>query len=74
LIQAGRDEQLVEKDLISAPESVLFKHAVLDVFATEPLPKEHVFWQRTDITITPHNAARSDIEQTARELLYQYNL
>ena len=72
-IQAGRGHQLVENDLLRALDEGLIKHAVLDVFSTEPLPKNHAFWERKDITITPHNAARSDIEQTANEILCHYH-
>lgn len=74
LIQAGRGQQLKEKDLLKALDEGLLKHAVLDVFNTEPLPDNHTFWSRQDITITPHNAARSDIEQTANEILCHYRL
>ena len=69
LIQAGRGQQLVEENLLHALDTGLIKHAVLDVFETEPLPKDHKFWQRKDITITPHNAARSDVEQTAIKII-----
>ncbi len=68
LIQAGRGEQLVEDDLIQALDKGIIKQAVIDVFAIEPLPKEHVFWSRKDISITPHNSARSDNQQTAQEI------
>ncbi len=68
LIQVGRGEQLVENDLIEALDDGIIKQAILDVFAREPLPKEHIFWDRADITITPHNSARSDNQQTAQEI------
>jgi glyoxylate/hydroxypyruvate reductase A len=73
-IQAGRGQQLVEGDLLQALDEGLIKQVVLDVFNTEPLPEKHVFWGRRDISITPHNAARSDIEQTAKEILCHYHL
>ncbi len=69
LIQVGRGQQLVEKDLLWALDTSLIKHAVLDVFQKEPLPQEHEFWSRKDITITPHNAARSDIKQTTIKIV-----
>ena len=37
------------------------KHAVLDVFAIEPLPKSHMFWTHPNITVLPHISAQTDI-------------
>ncbi|MBM7070653.1 D-2-hydroxyacid dehydrogenase [Shewanella sp. 202IG2-18] len=37
--------------------------AVLDVFKTEPLPKQDEIWQRDNVVITPHIAAPSTPEQ-----------
>ena len=73
LIHVGRGEQLEEQDLLQALDKNQLKHAVIDVFKTEPLDKNHIFWKRKDITITPHNAARSDIKQTAIEIIKRYN-
>lgn len=33
------------------------KHAVLDVFAIEPLPRSHPFWTHPRVTVLPHIAA-----------------
>jgi glyoxylate/hydroxypyruvate reductase A len=74
LIHVGRGEQLIEKDLFMALDKELIRQAVLDVFAIEPLPDGHIFWQRDDIIITPHNAARSDVQQTAEEIISLVNL
>jgi glyoxylate/hydroxypyruvate reductase A len=73
LIHVGRGEQLVEEDLIDALDTGMLKHAVLDVFRTEPLTKEHTFWNRSDISITPHNSARSDTKQTAEKIIQLYD-
>ena len=73
LIHVGRGEQLVETDLILALKNEKLKHAVIDVFETEPLPTNHPFWLKQNITITPHNSARSDIKQTANEIIRRYN-
>ncbi len=69
LIHVGRGEQLIESDLLKALDEGLIKHAVIDVFAVEPLPIGNPLWQRKDITLTPHNAARSDNKQTAKEII-----
>jgi len=63
LIQVGRGEHLIEADLLAALESGQLAGAALDVFAAEPLPKQHAFWRHPDIVITPHDA--SDVSMRA---------
>jgi glyoxylate/hydroxypyruvate reductase A len=41
----------------------------LDVFRTEPLPKDHPFWAHPRITITPHIAADTRAAGAARALV-----
>ncbi|MFA4912385.1 MAG: NAD(P)-dependent oxidoreductase, partial [Burkholderiaceae bacterium] len=57
VINVGRGEHLNEADLIDALQSGQLSGAWLDVFAKEPLPAEHVFWQHPAITVTPHIAS-----------------
>lgn len=57
LIQLGRGEHLVEDDLLAALDGGQLSAASLDVFRREPLPRDHPFWQRPEITITPHEAS-----------------
>lgn len=59
LIHVGRGRQLVEADLMDAVDRGHLRGAVVDVFATEPLPPEHPFWRRPRIRITPHVAGYS---------------
>ncbi|MTI97219.1 MAG: glyoxylate/hydroxypyruvate reductase A [Marinobacter adhaerens] len=59
LINVGRGEHLVEDDLLRALDDGTLLRASLDVFRTEPLPEEHPFWQRKEITVTPHISART---------------
>lgn len=61
LINAGRGTQLHEHDLLAALTERQLSGAVLDVFQSEPLPKEHPFWEHPLITITPHIAALSSL-------------
>jgi glyoxylate/hydroxypyruvate reductase A len=57
VINLGRGAHLVEGDLLQALESGQLAGATLDVFAAEPLPREHPFWRDPRITITPHVSA-----------------
>ena len=66
LINAGRGDTLVDADLIAALDNGQLAGAALDVFRTEPLPPEHAFWRHPAIWITPHAAAPSDQEASAR--------
>lgn len=56
LVNAGRGAQLVEQDLLDALDSGRISEATLDVFRTEPLPRDHPFWTHPKITVTPHSA------------------
>lgn len=68
MINVGRGEHLVEDDLLRALDDGLVARAALDVFRTEPLPPEHPFWQRPEITVTPHMSARSLREATLAQI------
>lgn len=57
LINVGRGAHLQEEDFLEALANGQLSGAALDVFKTEPLPKEHVFWNHDKITITPHTAS-----------------
>jgi len=60
LINAARGEHPVEADLLAALDAGRLGGAVLDVFAEEPLPPEHVFWRHPKIVVTPHVASLSE--------------
>ncbi|WP_309643941.1 glyoxylate/hydroxypyruvate reductase A [Phenylobacterium sp.] len=68
IISVGRGGHLVEADLIPALDSGRLSHAVLDVFAVEPLPTDHPFWRHPRITVTPHAAAITDPASGARQV------
>ncbi len=65
LINFGRGAHLVEADMMAALQSGQLSHAVLDVFETEPLPANHPFWARADITILPHISAPTSLKSAA---------
>ncbi|MFM1813773.1 MAG: hypothetical protein RLZ98_468 [Pseudomonadota bacterium] len=60
LINAGRGALQNEDDILAALDDGTLLAATLDVFRTEPLPREHRFWTHPKVTISPHNAADSD--------------
>jgi glyoxylate/hydroxypyruvate reductase len=57
IINFGRGAIINETDLISCLNKGHLSHAVLDVFETEPLPKDNPLWQHDKVTILPHIAA-----------------
>ncbi|MDZ7812479.1 MAG: glyoxylate/hydroxypyruvate reductase A [Ideonella sp.] len=65
VVNFARGAHLVESDLLAALGSGQVSHAVLDVFATEPLPTEHPFWHHPAITALPHAAAQTDPRSAA---------
>ncbi|SDE81812.1 2-hydroxyacid dehydrogenase [Limimaricola pyoseonensis] len=73
LIHLGRGPQLDEDDLLAALESGRLSGASLDVFAAEPLPKGHPFWDHPRILVTPHIAGepepRAVVENVRRHLV-----
>jgi phosphoglycerate dehydrogenase-like enzyme len=54
LMNFGRGELVVDQDLVDAVTAKTIAGAVLDVFTTEPLPREHPFWVTPGITVLPH--------------------
>jgi len=60
VINVARGGHVVESDLVAAIDSGHLSGATLDVFQTEPLPKESPFWLHPKVIVTPHIAAISD--------------
>lgn len=57
VINVSRSGCLNQTDLLNALNMGQLSFAVLDVFATEPLPTESELWHHPQIAITPHIAA-----------------
>jgi glyoxylate/hydroxypyruvate reductase A len=68
VVNLARGAHLVEADLLAALDAGHLRHAVLDVFATEPLPADHPFWRHPRVTVLPHAAALTD-ERSAADVV-----
>jgi glyoxylate/hydroxypyruvate reductase A len=65
LVNLARGGHVVDADLLAALDSGHLRHAVLDVFNTEPLPSEHAYWRHAGVTLLPHVAALTDTRGAA---------
>jgi glyoxylate/hydroxypyruvate reductase len=65
VVNLARGAHVVDADLLAALDSGHLRHAVLDVFHTEPLPGEHPYWRHPRVTMLPHAAAATDARSAA---------
>jgi phosphoglycerate dehydrogenase-like enzyme len=73
VINAGRGTAISDEDLLQALEDGTVDYAVLDVFATEPLPVEHPYWARhPKVLITSHTAAITEPAKAAPIFVQNY--
>ncbi len=54
LLNVGRGDTVVLKDLTEVLQAGHLDGAALDVLETEPLPAEHPLWKMENVIITPH--------------------
>jgi glyoxylate/hydroxypyruvate reductase A len=66
IVNFARGAHLVDADLLDALDRGHLRHAVLDVFHTEPLPSSHRFWSHPQVTALPHVAALTDERSAAQ--------
>jgi glyoxylate/hydroxypyruvate reductase A len=59
ILNPGRGVLIDDNALLAALDTGQISHASLDVFRTEPLPQNHIFWQHPQTTVTPHIAAET---------------
>ena len=71
VVNAGRGGLQVEADILACLDDGTLKAATLDVFETEPLPADSPLWTHPRVTVTPHNAAVSEPDATARYIVDQ---
>ncbi len=71
IINPGRGSLIDDDALLAALDAGKLSHATLDVFDVEPLPSDHPFWARPDITITPHIAAETRTDGAAKVAVEQ---
>jgi D-2-hydroxyacid dehydrogenase (NADP+) len=67
LINLARGGVVDEQALIETMRQGRIAGAALDVFATEPLPEDHIFWTLENVFITCHQGASHDA--SARQIL-----
>jgi len=65
VINAARGGHVIDDDLIRALDDGPLAAAVLDVFHTEPLARDHAFWDHPKVTVTPHMASLTVPETAA---------
>ncbi len=65
VVNLARGAHVVDADLLAALDSGHLRHAVLDVFHTEPLAAGHPYWQHPRVSLLPHAAALTDPRSAA---------
>lgn len=70
LINFARGKIIDEDALLYELNTGRIKHAVLDVFQYEPLPRSHPFWTHPNITVLPHISAPTT-PQSASQIVAQ---
>jgi glyoxylate/hydroxypyruvate reductase len=70
IINFARGAIINAKDLVKHLNSGRIKHAVLDVFEQEPLPKTSILWKHKNVTVLPHISAHTDMD-TASSIVCQ---
>ncbi|WP_116475587.1 D-2-hydroxyacid dehydrogenase [Zobellella maritima] len=68
----GRGDAVDEAALIQALRNGRIGAAILDVFATEPLPADSLLWDMPNVIVTPHNAGYSFPDQVVGRFCRNY--
>ena len=62
------ESMLLKMIYLNSCKSRHVSNAVLDVYRTEPLPKNHRFWQQDNIRLWPHVAAETNPDTAAKQI------
>ena len=71
-LNVGRGDIIGEEHLIHALDQGYISAAILDVFSTEPLPKESPLWNRKDVVVSPHVSGVTRAEDVPDIVLENY--
>lgn len=66
ILNPGRGGLIDDDALLDALDTGHVAHATLDVFRTEPLPRDHRFWAHPRVTVTPHIASTTRADSASR--------
>lgn len=72
-INVGRGQTLDVPALMAALQTQCLRHAVLDVFATEPLPSDHPLWDHPQVSVTPHVSGLTQAQDVIDAFLEAYH-
>lgn len=73
IINFARGPVIQDQDLLTALDAGHVKHAVLDVFAVEPLPQEHPYWEHPNVTVLPHISGPTDMASAVKVVAANIN-
>jgi phosphoglycerate dehydrogenase-like enzyme len=74
LVNVGRGALVDEPAMLEALERDAPAHAVLDVFETEPLPADSLFWSHPKVSLTAHAAGVTGGQDLRNQALFLDNL
>lgn len=74
LVNVGRGGLVDEAALLAALDDGRLAHALLDVFATEPLPADSPFWDHPKVAPTPHASGMGSETGARNDDLFIENL
>jgi glyoxylate/hydroxypyruvate reductase len=74
MINAGRGGLQKEEDILACLDDGTLGGVSLDVYETEPLPKDSPFWTHPKVVLTPHNAADTDPDEISKYVARQIEI